>query len=117
MTHTVSPDSPSQELHETSATGCFLSVFRLLVGPGLIFATGAALIMNKAPLGSVWDFIFLGAVAATLVVALLAPQKPAPASPQQGDIQPMSRSRYFSLVLGVALAFFCFAHFVAPRVL
>jgi len=108
--------SPLGEPQESSSSGCFFTVFRMLVGPGLILATGAALIVNKARPGSVWDFIFLSAVAATIGAALLSTRKPPSASPQPGEIQPMSRSRYFLIVLGAAGAFYGFAHFVAPRI-
>jgi hypothetical protein len=66
-------------------------------------------------LGSVWDFVFAGAVLATLGAALLAPRKPVPSSPTPGEIPPLSRSKYITLVLIVAAAVFLFAHVVAPR--
>lgn len=72
--------------------------------------------MNKAKLGSAWDFIFAGAVVAAIGAALLSPQKPASSAPIPGEIPPMSRSKFISLIIGVAAAIFCFAHFVAPRI-
>jgi hypothetical protein len=87
----------------------------MLVGPGLIVVTGGALIVNKPTLGSPWDFIFLGSVAATIVAALLAPGKSAASSPAPGEIQPMKRSKFITIVIIVAAVFFCFGHFVAPR--
>lgn len=115
MTQKGTPNSPSEHSTDTSNAGCFFTVFRMLMGPGLILATGGALIMNKAKLGSLWDFIFLGAVAATIAAALLAPQKAAPTSPVPGEIQAMSRPKFIMIVIVVAAAIFCFSHFVVPR--
>lgn len=109
------PHSTASDPLRSPESGCALTVFRMLVGPGLILAAGMALVMNKAPLGSLWDYVFLGVVLATIVAGLLAPRKAVSASPKPGELQPMSRFKYFIVVLGVAAAFFCFAHFVAPK--
>lgn len=110
-------ESPSGPLPETPFFGCLLSVFRILVGPGLLFVIGAAIVVNKAGLGSAWDVAFLVVLVATVAAALLAPVEPAQGPPGPGgDIAPRSRSTYLPLLLAAAAAGFVFAHFIAPRV-
>ncbi len=92
-------------------------MFRMLVGPGLSFVAGAFLIKDKAKLGSIWDLVFLGSVAATIGAALLTPEELSTQPLKPGEAAPLSRSRYITLTLALAAAWFCFAHFVAPRLL
>lgn len=109
-------ESSSSRPPETSILGCFLSVFRILVGPGLLFVVGATMIVNKARLGSAWDFIFLGLLISTVAAAILAPSKPVTTPLPPGEVAPMSRSKYVALIVGVSLGIFLFAHFIAPKV-
>jgi len=116
MADPIPDESTSSRSPDTSLAGCLLSVFRNLVGPGLLFVVGASILVNRPRLGSAWDFIFLAVLLATLGAALWAPQKPATTPLQPGDAAPMSRSMYAALILAASVAIFVFAHFIAPKV-
>ncbi|MCI0655723.1 MAG: hypothetical protein L0170_01465 [Acidobacteria bacterium] len=107
---------PSAPPPETPFFGCLLSVFRNLVGPGLLFVIGAAIVVNKAGLGSAWDVAFLIVLAASVAAVLLAPADSAKGPLGPGDVAPMSRSKHLALLLAAAAAVLVFAHFIAPRV-
>ena len=89
-------------------TGCLLSAFRNLVGPGLLFIIGAFLIVNKTRLDSVGSVILMVVAVLTAGAGLLVP-----ASGEKGS---MTRGTYVMLVLGAAVGCLLLSHFVAPMV-
>lgn len=86
-----------------------------MVGPALVGAAGLGLILNKAPLGSVLDFVLLGGVIALIGARLLDPAKPDPTKPDSGDFGNITPRKYITWVLVIAVALFVVAHFVAPK--
>ncbi len=92
---------------ETSTFGCLLQLIWNLVGPGLLLAAGALLIVNHPPLGSVADYVFLG-LAVLVAMAWVLDRKPVQAG------ESVSRLKYLAvLAAGVALILVV-AHLVAP---
>jgi hypothetical protein len=110
------PQEPQDSASEKSTLGCFLNLYRALLGPGILLVASVALFANPAAVGSVWDFIFLGALLATLAAGFLAPVPPPPAVRQPGDVDPMGKSKYAAILCGVAAAIYVIAHFVAPKI-
>lgn len=115
MTDDGSRNPTSFQASEPLIGGCILVVFKALLGPALVLVSGLCLIINKAQLGSGWDYFFLGALAATILAGLLTPPKAPASPPHSGDVPPMSRGKYLAIILGLGAALFTFGHFVAPK--
>ena len=98
----------AEETKSDSTFGCLLQLIWNLVGPGLVLAAGALLVVSHPPLGSAADYVFLG-LAVLVGVARVLDRKPG----QDGaSISPL---KYLAaLAAGVALILVV-AHLVAPR--
>ncbi len=93
----------AEETRPDSTFGCLLQLVWTLVGPGLLLAAGALLVVNHPPLGSVADYVFLS-LAVLVGAARVLDRKPG-----------VSRLKYLAvLAAGVALILVV-AHLVAPR--
>ena len=93
----------SEEPKSDSTFGCLLQLTWSLVGPGLLLAAGALLVVIHPPLGSVADYVFLG-LAVLVGAARVLDRKPG-----------VSRLKYLAvLAAGVALILVV-AHLVAPQ--
>ncbi len=99
-----------------STCGCLLQLFWTLVGPGLLLATGAMLIVQQPPLGAWPDFAFLG-LASAVALARLLDTRPTEPEAETGAIPAASgRFRYVALLAGVVLLILAVAHLLAPRI-
>ena len=101
----------SEETPTTSTGGCLLQLFWTLVGPGLMLAMGAMLIVNQPALGTWPDFAFLGWTAAVALARLLD-GRPAGSGTSTASA---NRFKYIGNLVGAALLILVVAHFVAPR--
>jgi hypothetical protein len=95
-----------------SASGCFLHLFRVMVGPTLLLVTGVALAIQRPALGSPVDFIFGGLLGLTLLATFLEPRG---FDTTGGEDPPRFRRERYALALaGASLLIFVLAHFVVP---
>jgi len=100
----------SEETPTTSTGGCLLQLFWSLIGPGLLLAMGAMLIVHRPALGTWPDFAFLG-LAAAVALARCLDGRPPEARPSAAA----SRTTYLAVLAGAALLILAVAHLVAPR--
>lgn len=98
----------SEETQSDSIFGCLLQLFWSLVGPGLLLAAGAILVVNHPPLGSVADYVFLG-LAILVGAARFLDRKPVQAGAS------VSRLKYLAVLAAVVALILVVAHLVAPR--
>ena len=101
----------SEETPNTSTPGCLVQLFWTLVGPGLMLAMGAMLVVNRPALGTWPDYVFLG-LTASIAFARLLDGRPAGSRPSTASA---GRLKYVAILAGVALLILVVAHFVAPR--
>ncbi len=95
----------SDPVQHESFLGCFTQIFRILVGPALIFIAAVALAANRPPLGSAFDAAFGLAVFLTVAAGFLERRNPS-----------SGRRRYAMSVVGVSAALFIVVRFLIPRV-
>lgn len=101
----------SEETPTTSMGGCLIQLFWTLVGPGLMLAMGALLIVNQPALGTWPDFAFLGWTAAVALARFLDGRP----SERRTPAASAARFKYIAVLAGAALLILAVAHFVAPR--
>lgn len=102
---------------ETPMRGCLFRIFWAMVGPGMIVVAALTIAANKIPPGSVADFIFGGAVLASLLARYFDPGLPSGSKAEGEDIGTVGKTRYTLLTLGAAALLYAFAHFVGPKLL
>ena len=95
----------AEEPRTDSPLGCLLQLFWSLVGPGLLLAAGALLIVNHPPFGSWPDYVLLG-LAILVGLARMLDRKPESSG---------SRLTYLGVLAGGVIVILAVAHLVAPR--
>lgn len=110
MQDAKSPDSRPA----SSLGGCLFQLVWSMLGPGLVLIFGSIALVNGGPVGSVPDWLLLGAVALSIAARWADPAPVGERAPGEPGAPP--RGRYVLWVAGGAALLFVLAHFVVPAI-